>query len=298
MLVGDDAASAIYVRMKEKACARPTSTAGRSLPGMPPRAGIREHRGDEPGSARSWDPRPAACALHIDAGGGLLRDRARRDVDGFHPHNLGELFALNGALRGVHPARSDRADRRRGRRFRRAGVVLDGRTSSEAGGAPPARPARHAYGLPQSDSRLPAVCREADILVVAIGRRRWSRATGSSPALQSSTLARTDSKTEPYAATWTSMKRWKSWARYHRRPGSRPDDNRHALANTVKSAGGRLASASEAPLSVTELTQHISSLLEDDPSGSLLGQGELTNADPLLGASLLLAAGQGRRFHA
>jgi methylenetetrahydrofolate dehydrogenase (NADP+)/methenyltetrahydrofolate cyclohydrolase len=175
MLVGDDAASATYVRMKEKACAKADIYSRQvTLPGdaSPEQvfASIEE---------MNQDPRIHGILVqqpvpsHIDAEAVCSATAPHKDVDGFHPHNLGELLRTGTAPfvactpRGVIEL-IDSA----GTEIRGARAVVLGRSNIVGKPVALLLLARHAT-LTVCHSRtrdLPAVCREADILVVAIGR--------------------------------------------------------------------------------------------------------------------------------
>lgn len=176
VLIGDDPASQAYVRMKEKDCEevgirsfdyrRPAETTQDELNAI-----IDECNADpEVHGILLQLPLPS----HLDEEAALARISAHKDVDGLHPENMGRLVrGLPGARActpwgvmamldhyGIDPA---------GKR-----AVVIGRSSI--------------VGKPQAlmllernatvtichsrTADLPAVCREADILVAAVGRAR------------------------------------------------------------------------------------------------------------------------------
>ena len=96
-----------------------------------------------------------------------------KDVDGFHPVNVGRLVQNRATLVACTPSgvielleRSNVADRRRARRRHRPQ-----RHRRQADGAAAAAPPRDGDDLPLADGRIcRRVAAEADILVAAIGR--------------------------------------------------------------------------------------------------------------------------------
>jgi len=174
ILVGDDPASRVYVAAKAKACAE---------------VGIRSATHDLPATAAAAELRELIDALNRDADvdGILLQlplppplvgreflDQIdpTKDVDGFHPYNVGLLHQGRPAFAPCTPAGIMEL-------LAAAAVEIAGRHAvvvgrSEIVGKPMAALllARHATVTTcHSRSRdLPALCREADILVAAIGR--------------------------------------------------------------------------------------------------------------------------------
>lgn len=176
VLVGEDPASQSYVRMKEQDCAqvgirsvdyrRPATTNQDELNAI-----IDECNAD-PGIHGILVQLPLPS--HLDEEAALSRISAEKDVDGLHPENLGRL------VRGIAGSRActpwgvmamldhygiDPAGKR---------AVVIGRSSIV--GKPQALMLleRNAT-VTVCHSRtvdLPAVCREADILVAAVGRAR------------------------------------------------------------------------------------------------------------------------------
>lgn len=177
IIVGDDPASQTYVRNKIKACA---DTGVRSelhrLPASTPQSELldRVH-------ALNADPRVHGILVqmplpkHIDSTRVLDAVSPEKDVDGFHPANLGALVA---GLPGVAPCTPAGAMKM----LASEGVPLQGRNAVVLGrstivGKP------MALLLLQRDAtvtichsktaRLAEVTRQADILVAAIGRARF-----------------------------------------------------------------------------------------------------------------------------
>lgn len=174
VLVGDDPASAIYVRGKVRASRK---------------AGIRSetHRlpSDTPAEALgarldalNEDAAVDAVLLQLplprglDAGSFLARIRPDKDVDGFHPVNVGRLAAGAPGPRPCTPAGIIEM-------FRREGIALAGRRAVVVGrsdivGKPLALLLLHSHAtvtICHSRTRdLDAVASEADILCAAVGR--------------------------------------------------------------------------------------------------------------------------------
>ena len=176
ILVGDDPASATYVRMKEADCAE---------------VGIRSFDLRRPADI-SQDELNAlidACNAddsihgilvqmplprHLDEEQVIARVSPVKDVDGFHPENLGNLMRGRPAPRACTPWGVIHL-------LARYGIDVEGKRAVVIGRS-------NIVGKPMSimlleknatvttcHSRtkdLPAVCREADILVAAIGRAR------------------------------------------------------------------------------------------------------------------------------
>ena len=131
VLVGNDPASSVYVRNKRRARASRSASA-RSITTCRRRPREAELlAADRPAQRRSGGPRhprPAAAARpHVDATALINRIDPRKDVDGFHPENIGRLALRQRGLRPCtskrhHDAagayRPPRARARRGRRRR------------------------------------------------------------------------------------------------------------------------------------------------------------------------------------
>jgi methylenetetrahydrofolate dehydrogenase (NADP+)/methenyltetrahydrofolate cyclohydrolase len=176
VLVSDDAGSAGYVRSKEKAAAEagmtaqvhrfPSGVSAGTLHGL-----IGELNRDEGADGILVQlPLPG----HIAVEPLLERMDPAKDVDGLHPMNVGRLWSGNATLAPCTP---------RGclHLLREAGVVLDGARALVVGrsnlvGKPTAAllvAANASVTLAHSYSQdLPGLCREADVLVVAVGRAR------------------------------------------------------------------------------------------------------------------------------
>ena len=182
VLVGEDPASQVYVRNKHKACqgAGLRSEIFR-LPADCPREqllGLVDLLNADP----SWDgilvqlPLPA----HLDEQEVIERIQPHKDVDGFHPVNAGRVLAgLPGAFSPATPAGVQEMLKRSGISVAGAHVVIVGR--SNIVGKPMAslmvqkgEGADATVTVCHSRTRnLPEICRQADILVAAIGRARF-----------------------------------------------------------------------------------------------------------------------------
>ena len=190
VLVGDDAPSQVYVRAKARACGEagihsevirlPVDTSEAALVAVIDRL--------------NRDPRihGILCQLplppHIRTDAILRRVDPAKDVDGFHPVNAGKLVL--GDSTGFKPATPYGIQQllmRAGLETGGARVVVVGRSHLVG------RPLANLLSLPGAggdatvtlaDSRtrdLAAVCRTADILVVAIGRAEFIRAAAVAP---------------------------------------------------------------------------------------------------------------------
>jgi methylenetetrahydrofolate dehydrogenase (NADP+)/methenyltetrahydrofolate cyclohydrolase len=180
LLVGGDPASAIYVRNKTRACDE---------------VGIFHETVKLPASASTGEVLAEVDALNargdihgilvqlplppqVDAETVLLRVRADKDVDGFHPENVGLLVQKRPRFVACTPAGIMEL-------LRREGVALAGRRAVVVGrsdivGKPMALLLLHADAtVTVCHSRTPdlaAVTREADVLVAAVGRAGLIRA--------------------------------------------------------------------------------------------------------------------------
>ena len=173
VLVGDDPASALYVRRKREACAEV---------GI---ASVHHGLGAEvaAGELRAViDGLNADAAVHgillqlpvppqIDGAEMTARIDPRKDVDGLHPVNAGLLATRGGGMVPCTPAGVMELLRMAGVELRGARAVVVGR--SQLVGRPVASLLLAADAtVTQCHSRtrgLAAVCREADVLVAAVG---------------------------------------------------------------------------------------------------------------------------------
>lgn len=174
VLVGNDPASEIYVRNKEKACADmglfsekitpPTSVTTEELLAIID--GL--NRRDEIDGILVQMPLPK----HVDSRAVLLAIRPDKDVDGFHPTNVGNLVANIPGPRACTPAGVIELLRRYEIPMSGKHAVVIGR--SDIVGKPMALLLLHESATVtichSKTPDLPAECRRADILVAAIGR--------------------------------------------------------------------------------------------------------------------------------
>ena len=176
VLAGDDPASAVYVRNKEKAAAE-VGIAGR-VHRLPESVGEAEllalvRRLNE-------DPavdgilvqlpvpkavRPAAVLDTIDP---------NKDVDGFHPVNVGRLWSGAPGLVPCTPRGCLRLIAETGTSLKGARAVVVGRSNIVGKPVAALLLAEHAtVTIAHSRTQdLPGVCREADVLVLAVGRAK------------------------------------------------------------------------------------------------------------------------------
>lgn len=172
--VGDDPASEIYVRNKVRTCRELGMLSEQILlPATITTAALLAEIGtlnarDEIDGILVQMPLPP----QVDARAVLLAIRPDKDVDGFHPFNVGQLVANAPAPRPCTPAGVMEILKRSGIVVAGAKAVVVGR--SDIVGKPLAMLLLHANAtvtICHSKTRdLPGVCREADILVAAIGR--------------------------------------------------------------------------------------------------------------------------------
>lgn len=174
VLVGDDSASQSYVNMKERDCKR---LGIRSFDTRLP-AGCPQERLDEIIDGYNADPDVHGILVqqpfpaHLDVEEVVARISPAKDVDGFHPTNLGRLMRGLPGHRACTPWGVMRM-------LDEYGIELAGRRAVVVGrsllvGKPMGLMLleRHCT-VTYCHSRtidLPAVCRDADILVAAIGR--------------------------------------------------------------------------------------------------------------------------------
>lgn len=184
VLVGDDAASAVYVRNKAKACeAAGLRGAVHRLPAHTSQAELlalldRLQADDATDGVLVQLPLPK----HIDSQAVLVALDPARDVDGFHPLNAGALLAGRPGLVPCTPWGCMRLLRGAGVPIAGARAVVLGR--SNIVGKPMALlllGADATVTVAHSRTRdLAALCAEADILIAAVGRpklvtRGWVR---------------------------------------------------------------------------------------------------------------------------
>jgi methylenetetrahydrofolate dehydrogenase (NADP+)/methenyltetrahydrofolate cyclohydrolase len=174
LLVGDDPASAVYVRNKTRACDEVgLRHETRRLPAEATTAAVEA-------VVEEWNARPDVHGIlvqlplpaRVDAACVLDRIDPRKDVDGFHPDNVGRLVQKRPRFVPCTPAGIMELLARRGVEVRGRRAVVVGR--SDIVGKPLAMLLLHADAtvtLAHSKTEgLPRVTREADLLVVAAGR--------------------------------------------------------------------------------------------------------------------------------
>lgn len=176
VLVGDDPASATYVRMKERACdeAGFASCVVR-LPvdaGQDELVGLLDELNADPAVHGILVQLPLPPA--IDPGAVVRAVDPEKDVDGFHPLNVGRLVAGEAAagFAPATPAGILRLLRETGTELAGTEAVVVGR--SDVVGKPTALLLLHAHATVtvchSATRRLADHTRRADVLVVAVGR--------------------------------------------------------------------------------------------------------------------------------
>lgn len=174
VLVGNDPASEIYVRNKVKACEQvgiysekltpPATIMTEELLGIVNTLNKR----DDIDGVLVQVPLPA----HIDTKRVLFEVAPEKDVDGFHPLNLGKLMANTPGPRACTPAGIMQMLKRYEIPIAGRDAVVVGR--SDIVGKPMAMLLMHANATVtichSRTSNLAEVCRRADILVAAMGR--------------------------------------------------------------------------------------------------------------------------------
>lgn len=177
ILVGDDPASHIYVRNKQKACdAAGIYVDENKLPAATTQAELL--RLIEKVNA---DPKIHGILVqlplpkHIDSKVILDSVSPLKDADGFHPYNFGRLVEGNPIFEACTPKGVIKM-------IESTGVTIEGKRAVVLGrsnivGKPAALMLLHRHAtvtICHSKTKdLPAVCREADILVVAIGKAKF-----------------------------------------------------------------------------------------------------------------------------
>lgn len=174
VLAGDDPASAVYVRNKEKACAE----AG--LHSETLRLGANAGEQAVLDAVLDYNRRPDihGILVQLPLPGGVDADRVigaidpEKDVDGFHPLNVGNLCLGREGFIPCTPAGIMEL-------LRRSGIGVEGRRATVLGrsnivGRPMALLLQQANATVtvchSRTANLPAVAAEADILVAALGR--------------------------------------------------------------------------------------------------------------------------------
>ena len=175
--VGDDAASAVYVNNKKKACAYigiksvsyelPAETAEEELLAL-----IAKLNGDGSVNGILVQPPPPA---HINEDNVIRAIDPSKDVDGFHPENVGKLVIGEPGFVSCTPAGIVQLLKRSEIPIAGKRCVVVGR--SNIVGKPMAilmlRENATVTVAHSKTEDLPQLCREADILIVAIGKPRF-----------------------------------------------------------------------------------------------------------------------------
>jgi methylenetetrahydrofolate dehydrogenase (NADP+) / methenyltetrahydrofolate cyclohydrolase len=180
VLAGDDPASVVYVRNKEKAAAE----AG--IAGFVHRLPESVSEAELLALVRNLNEDPAVDGIlvqlpvpdQVRTGAVLDTIEPRKDVDGFHPVNVGMLWSGGDALVPCTPRGILRLIAEAGAELKGARAVVVGRSNIVGKPVAALLLAGHAtVTLAHSRTRdLPGVCREADILVVAVGRAKMVQA--------------------------------------------------------------------------------------------------------------------------
>jgi methylenetetrahydrofolate dehydrogenase (NADP+)/methenyltetrahydrofolate cyclohydrolase len=185
ILVGDDPASHLYVKNKQKACdAAGIYVDEHKLPASTSQADLLALI-----EKKNADPRVHGILVqlplpkHIDSKVVLDSVSPSKDADGFHPYNFGRLVEGNPVFEACTPKGVIKMIESTGTGIEGKRAVVVGR--SNIVGKPVALMLLHRHAtvtICHSKTRdLPAVCREAEILVVAIGKAKFVTADMVSP---------------------------------------------------------------------------------------------------------------------
>ncbi|MSQ76986.1 MAG: bifunctional methylenetetrahydrofolate dehydrogenase/methenyltetrahydrofolate cyclohydrolase FolD [Nitrospiraceae bacterium] len=177
ILVGDDPASHLYVKNKQKACdAAGIYVDEHKLPASMSQADLLALI-----EKKNADPKVHGILVqlplpkHIDSKVILDAVSPSKDADGFHPYNLGRLVEGNPVFEACTPKGVIKM-------IESTGVGIEGKRAVVVGrsnivGKPVALMLLHRHAtitICHSKTKdLPAVCREAEILVVAIGKAKF-----------------------------------------------------------------------------------------------------------------------------
>ncbi len=176
VLVGDDPASAVYVRNKGKRAAEAGITTADH------RLGVDTTTSELLGLVRSLNEDPSVDGIlvqlplppQIDADAVLLAIDPAKDVDGFHPENLGRLMIGDPRFVACTPLGCMKLLESTGVELTGANALVIGRSTIV--GKPMAQlllAANATVTIAHSRTRdLPAVVAAADIVVAAVGRPR------------------------------------------------------------------------------------------------------------------------------
>lgn len=181
VLVGENPASQLYVSSKQKACAEVgIESFGHNLPASIPQAEL-----EELVRSLNADPRVNGILVQLPLPAGLDEEKVLRtisiekDVDGFHPINIGRL-----AQKGREPLFVPCTPAGVMYMLETLGVKLEGANAVVLGrsnivGMPVALllvKANATVTICHSRSKdLPAICRQADVLVAAVGKAQMVR---------------------------------------------------------------------------------------------------------------------------
>ncbi len=185
VMVGEDPASSVYVSMKEKAC-RKAGIESRVVR-LPDDVTRERLLGELDALNRDGSVHGILCQLplpaHLSADEVASAVLPEKDVDGFHPENVGRLFRGMDGLRPCTPSGIVALLDEHGVTIDGARAVVLGRSNIVGKPVAGLLLARHAtVTVAHSHTRdLPPLCREADILVVAVGRPRFVTAEHVAP---------------------------------------------------------------------------------------------------------------------
>ena len=180
ILVGDDPASQVYVRNKKRACEYcgikslnyelPEETTEKELLALV----------DELNNSKECNGILVQLPLpkHIDENKVLLKIKPEKDVDGFHPYNVGLLSIGKADLKACTPAGCIELIKRSGVDITRKNCVVVGR--SNIVGKPVGMLLLSENGTVTTchskTQNMSEICKSADILVVAIGKEKFIKA--------------------------------------------------------------------------------------------------------------------------
>ncbi len=180
ILVGDDPASQVYVRNKKRACEYcgikslnyelPEETTEKELLALV----------DELNNSKECNGILVQLPLpkHIDENKVLLKIKPEKDVDGFHPYNVGLLSIGKADLKACTPAGCIELIKRSGVDITRKNCVVVGR--SNIVGKPVGMLLLSENGTVTTchskTKNMSEICKSADILVVAIGKEKFIKA--------------------------------------------------------------------------------------------------------------------------
>jgi methylenetetrahydrofolate dehydrogenase (NADP+)/methenyltetrahydrofolate cyclohydrolase len=179
VLVGEDPASQVYVRNKDKAA----TEAGFAVRTLRPEADVSQE--DLLRVVRELNEDPAVHGIlvqlplpdHLDADAVVRAIAPQKDVDGLHPENVAALMMGAEGLVPCTPSGCMELLDRAGVELKGARVVVVGRSMLVGKPVAMLALARHAT-VTICHSRtvdLPAVVREADVVVAAVGRAEMVR---------------------------------------------------------------------------------------------------------------------------